>query len=369
MFGGLEESPRAERLLEVMVNHAEVSVLATSLKHHINGKFFNLYPLNKTLPQKLIRASKLFLGAHESYLKSLYSYDERLEIERFDAVICEDLLLLPRLLETDITDRFIQDLREFYPKEFEHNWIWRKTFGNLMSYICHAHLAKADHCWTVSPGLKEAYMEKFGVKCELYPSYPKKLCDSEPPIKTGTHFKLVHHGVTNPNRNLEIMIEAAASLPQLVTLDLILVNNNPQYYKKLKLLANGLENVRILPPVRRDQLTQELRGYDIGLFCPNPTTFNLEHSWPNKIFEFIQAGLMLLTTPLAGTSIIIRKYKNGMVTQNFGTETLIEALESLSPEKVDNYKNSSMMASNECNFEAIEQNLVNSILGNRDTNH
>jgi glycogen synthase len=61
----------------------------------------------------------------------------------------------------------------------------------------------------------------------------------------------------------------------------------------------GLEDrVHFLPPVSPARLVESLDGFDVGVVPYRPTTLNNRLCLPNKVFEYLQAGLALAVSAL-----------------------------------------------------------------------
>ena len=60
---------------------------------------------------------------------------------------------------------------------------------------------------------------------------------------------------------------------------------------------------------------------------------------PNKLFEYIQARLMVISTPLCDLKKFIERENIGKVTQGFSKNDIVSLLRSLSYEEIQFYKN------------------------------
>jgi hypothetical protein len=89
--------------------------------------------------------------------------------------------------------------------------------------------------------------------------------------------------------------------------------------------------------------------YDIGIFICPPTTFNLQYALPNKLFEYIQARLVVAIGPSIEMQKIVQKYQCGIVASDFEPETLAKELNELEYDEVVSYKCQSNVAALELN--------------------
>ena len=151
--------------------------------------------------------------------------------------------------------------------------------------------------------------------------------------------RLIHHGVANPNRKLEVVIEAIRHLGNAYRLNLMLVNNNDAYYTQLPEQAAKTDNVRVIDPVAFDDILPKINQCDTGIFLCEPSTFNLRHCMPNKFFEFIQARLAIAVGPSPGMADFVKQHDLGIVSETFAPESMAKALrEQATPENPDRWR-------------------------------
>lgn len=362
VLGEFESSPRSERMLNFLESKYYVSVLASSCHTNLVGQFYKLELQNGGLFSKFYKASLLLRQKFYCYLKQTIQLPPNLNLDYYDSIICYDLILLPVLLGKSPTARIIQDLREYYPEQFGENLFWRVTFGKLANFICENHLVQTTVCWTVSPGLAKKYKATYGVECSLMPSYPNNTMVEKVNKASPRKLKLVHHGVCNPNRELENIIQAMSFVSPSIELHLYLVETNKSYFNKLKNLARHKSNVVFKKTVNRDYLIPSLAEYDVGLFCYPNNSFNLDNAWPNKQFEFIQAGLALIVTPLTGASEVVNTYKNGIIADGYTAEDIAKAINELNnQDKLASFQRASRLAVETCHFKALIPEIISSL--------
>jgi hypothetical protein len=193
---------------------------------------------------------------------------------------------------------------------------------------------------TVSPGLARGYFELTGVKPIVITNAPKYHGDLEPrPLDD--KIKIIHHGAAKKTRNIEEMIHVAKYLDDRFELYFMLLPSFGKYFKKLKDLSAGQKNIFFLDPVKTREITAFIHNFDIGLFLAPPITFNMRHTLPNKLFEFIQARLMVVIGPSPDMAEVIAKYGNGIVAEDFSPQKTAKCLNLLTPKEIMKYKTAS----------------------------
>ena len=320
-FGTEDNCPRAIRLSRHVPGLCRVHEGSEPAKIIVNsfglaGRLYNFFLLG--------------LGCFDSYLDRKYVVKA---VNQPDKIVCFDLLLLLSLFGRFPSAQIYLDAREYYPLEFEHRWIWKMTSGRLASYICRTYFHRLTAGVTVSDGLRRAYEETYGRTFAVLPSY----AEAHPHIKAkmpGEVLRCVYHGNASRDRAIEDMIDAFLNLSNAFELHLYLVGVDARYMKELKRLAAPASNIEIHEPVAFNELVSMLNAYDVGLFVSRPTTFNLKFCLPNKLFEYIQAKLMVVVTPLCEIARFVESKGLGKVCDGFGEECIRQSLLSISSEEL-----------------------------------
>ena len=332
------QCPRAARLATGLAGSQRVAVVNES------SSGISLQTRAFSWPGRATNFILLILGSFDRYLARKYKLNGVLPSE-LEIAVCHDLLILPLIMRRVRCRKVVFDAREYYPLQFEDSLLWRLTAGRLASYICKKYLVDVDSAATVSPGIADAYAANFGVAMRVIYSSPA--AKALQPTKVGEVVKLVHHGNGTPNRCLENMIEAARLLGSGYTLDLYIVEKSLRYYARLVELAAEVPNVVIKKPVSPDQIVETLARYDIGLFVPPPATFNLRYSMPNKMFEFIQARLMIIVSKLPDASGFVTRHGLGEVSPDASSNTIAHTIAATSRARIAECKRSADRAASE----------------------
>ena len=158
------------------------------------------------------------------------------------------------------------------------------------------------------------------MRAELSPSFSN--FTGPPALREKSSFRLMYHGVANKNRNLELYFNVIDLLPSCFRLDLFLVETDAQYLNKIRKLAKSNSQVNVIEGLDHSELSERFRGYDIGLFLAFPTTFNLDHSWPNKVFDYLAQGMWVVATPLSGMRELSKAHKKLVVSDDWSPEAI-----------------------------------------------
>lgn len=122
------------------------------------------------------------------------------------------------------------------------------------------------------------------------------------------------------------------------------------------------DRIRILSPVVSEQLIQTINDYDIGIFYIEPIIGNHKYILPNKLFEYIQGRVAVVTTPVYSMKDIIDTYEVGKVSQDYSLNSFADAIMQVE-ENLSFYKEKSNQAAKVLNTEK-EWNVILKYLEN-----
>ena len=197
----------------------------------------------------------------------------------------------------------VYDAHELYPEQ--------KSFSAIQRRICSAAEARlirhADLIFAVNESIGREMAERYSI------DMPKVLLNAiDPPAAFDPSLKydllreklglskdrrlLLFQGGFAPNRNLENLV-AAFSKVATPDVDLIMMGFGP-FGDTLRAIASkhGLLDKRVffLPAVPQSELLQHSASADMGIIPYPHVDLNSYYCTPNKLFEFIQAGLPIL---------------------------------------------------------------------------
>lgn len=313
----------------------------------------------------------LMLGARRHQRLYFESPRVRMVLKRFpagsvDVVVANDAIAVPLALELRPRIGVHADLHEFAPRQGEDKLQWRLLVGPLMDWACRS-LSRVDAVSTVAPGIADEYARRYGIQRPLVvPNATTYRADIEP-TPVNRPLRLVHTGVAGRARKIEVMIDAVAianaERPGTATLDLVLVPGDEAYISELEGKAALVpeDAVRLRPPVSFSEIVPMLRDYDIGIFLCPPSTFNLRHALPNKLFEFIQARLAVLIGPSPEMESIVRGHGVGWVADDFKAHSAAEVLNSLTYSEVAGKKAASHAGASELSSENLSLPWLDSV--------
>lgn len=184
------------------------------------------------------------------------------------------------------------------------------------------YLHQADHLTTVSDPLAEVVRSTYHLRLSPTVIYNAPLANADPVERVGdirTAIELnqetplvVYIGVAKKERGCETLVAAAASLPGV---HICFISDSNKYLAAIKKLADELgmaDRLHLHPCVSSSEVTSFIRTADIGfhglIHYPNG-----EVALPNKLFEYIHAGLPVVVSDVAAMKQFVEKNGIGTV--------------------------------------------------------
>ena len=292
-------------------------------------------------------------------LYDLSALKKLLRKQHYDFIYVADLHMLPMIVALKKKAKVIFDAREYYPLQYGDNLNFRLLEKQECIRILRQTLSFCDKVLTVSPGLAKAYQENFGVTPVLVYSLPNYQHEYISNTADNT-IKILYHGMANRNRKLENYINVLEHLEINAELHLYLLGDK-MYIEELEEYARENRKVHFHQPVAFKDIISTVNQYDIGICYYEPTSFNLKHCLPNKLFEYIQARLVIAIGPSPDMTEIVNKYQCGIISKDFTIDALALELNLLTRTKVNVIKENSDMAAKDFCFEREEIKFTNII--------
>lgn len=276
------------------------------------------------------------------------------ELKRFapDVVIANDWRSLPIAFaaKRSAAVRIVYDSHEFASEEFADSWRWNLLARQHVVRIEDRHIRGADAVVTVSEGIADALAQRYAL--------PRPMVIANTPGWQATAFRptegritVLYHGAIVPRRGLETLIESVRLWPP----HLRLVIRGPAqggFERHLQQLAEPFgERVAIEPPVPPAQLVSAAAQADIGIFLLSNSTTHARFAMPNKIFEYMQAGLMVISSDLPEIRKLIEAAGCGVLLADATPEAIASCLAGLDTVQIDACKRAALTRARDLNFD------------------
>jgi glycosyltransferase involved in cell wall biosynthesis len=247
----------------------------------------------------------------------------------FDIVHANDLESLPAafVLARRWRARLVYDAHELY-SEIEPDP--PRLYARAALFIERGLARRADVVMTNCPLFAEFIEQRLGLASRpvLVLNCPDLVAD-EPVRAAGERLRVVYQAaVDHEGRPVSDLLEAAALAPDVdVTIRLVQVDRERVEREISRLGIAG--RARLEPPVPVERLVDAMRGYDVGVVINRPLSLNDELALPGKIFEYMMAGLAVVSSRLRGVLPVVEDEHVGATYAPGATTELAAVLQEL----------------------------------------
>jgi glycosyltransferase involved in cell wall biosynthesis len=252
--------------------------------------------------------------------------------ERPDVIHCNDLdtLLVGVLAKQSYGCRLIFDAHEFYPRsDPDGKGVDIAFFSMLERFL----IRKADAVVTVNPPLAEAIREAYGLE-RVYSvpnaepwveGRPKPASGSEMERLAAGRTRFLFQGRFTRGRGIDELIEGWARVDGDEAALFLRGPDNIWRQGAMALAARlGLldRSVYFLKAVTEDQLVAAAAEAEIGIIPYKPLIINDRLSCPNKLSQYLHAGLMVVANDLPYVKSVLTEAKAGLFYDSADLDTL-----------------------------------------------
>jgi glycosyltransferase involved in cell wall biosynthesis len=147
------------------------------------------------------------------------------------------------------------------------------------------------------------------------------------------HFIVLYQGMINKGRGLENSIEAFKHIPDKI--HLVIIGSGP-IKKELEMLVKTQQivNIHFLGNFPYEKLLEYTASADLGLLLIQPINISKRLTLPNKVFEYMYAGIPFISSNLPEALSIINENNCGDILFNENPKELAKTISELSKNKV-----------------------------------
>ncbi|MCX7764030.1 MAG: glycosyltransferase [Bacteroidia bacterium] len=310
---------RLHKIVSAMAEICEVEVVSV------------LSPVaSRSLPQRPYRIKRLWIpvgrGPFFFLLGNLWFFIYLLLRKNWDAVVANDLAALPGTWLASVLRRkaLLLDSRELFTQTpfVVHRPFRRRLWEMLERFL----YARVDYIITVSPPIARYFEQKYKKPVWLvYNLPPKSEGFACPRLEDRL---LLYQGMLHPCRGLEELILA---LSYAEGWRLWIVGDGPTRASLEKLVAQHAleERVRFLGMVPFESLKEYTCQATFGISGELPRGLNHEYALPNKVFDYVQAGIPVIVGEAPLIRKVVEHYGCGYVVERWTPREIAKALNAL----------------------------------------
>lgn len=329
----------------------------------IGRKLKNSLPMDNR-PYTVRRMRLLFTKGPFFYACFNFRLFFLLLFHKADLLVSNDLdTLLPNYLISKLKMKpLVYDSHEYFTEvpELVNRKSVQYTWERIEKWI----FPKLKNVITVNDSIADLYEKKYGIRPAVVRniSPQKQIINlksrAELRLPENTNILILQGSGINIQRGAEEMVEAM----QYIDHALLLIVGGGDVIDHLKQMVTnlGLEDRVIFKPTQPyDQLFNLTYIADIGLTLDKDTNINYHYSLPNKLFDYIQAGIPVIASPLIEIKKIIEKYEIGDFIPNHDPKQIANKINEVlaNQELIAKWKKNVTFAASNLNWETEEQVL------------
>jgi glycosyltransferase involved in cell wall biosynthesis len=286
------------------------------------------------VPFKIYRFRMLFRKGFLMYKFYNIRLFVHLIFSKYDLLVANDLdTLLPNYLVSKLKHvPLIYDSHEYFTgvPEIQSRpvvkWVWTRIEKAIFPDL--------NHVMTVSNSIASQYEKEYmirplvimnaGVRTDEINPYTRE----EIGVPANDLLLIIHGTGINIDRGVEELVEAVSLLEEIT----LLIVGSGDIVPKLKQKVKELQidtRIRFIPTVSWAELIKYIKMADIGMSLDKDTSLNYRFSLPNKLFDYISAGVPVIAGKLPEPSKIINEFNCGVIIDKITPDTIIAAIEDL----------------------------------------
>jgi glycosyltransferase involved in cell wall biosynthesis len=216
---------------------------------------------------------------------------------------------------------------------------------------------------TVSPSIQEFYKRKYNLQSvalirnlpnEMQVVHSNTLREKLRLEKSQMVF--LYQGMLGKGRGIEVLLNAFETRKSS---DAVIVFMGFGALKEqIEEYASRSENIFFVPAVSYAEIPLYTGSADVGVNSVEPTCLSYKYSLPNKLFEYIQSEIPVLTNALPDCAALVCEFKVGRVIPSWNEESINEVVNEMLKEDLSGYHEHLKSAKKILNWEVEEQILI-----------
>jgi glycosyltransferase involved in cell wall biosynthesis len=222
---------------------------------------------------------------------------------------------------------------------------------------------RLKYAYTENESKRKLFEDEYKVPLLVIRNFPVRLPEKPISIKRpewiGDRKIILYQGAINRDRGIEEMVETMQYLDGFVFL---IIGSGDLYDTiKNKILHLGLNNkIRMLGLIPFDDLPKYTSVADIGISIEKDTNISYRYCLPNKVFDYINAGVPVLVSTLIEMKLIVDKYNIGTFIHSHEPKEIANTIKNIfsNHDKFNLWKANLAIAAKELSWENEEKVLL-----------
>jgi glycosyltransferase involved in cell wall biosynthesis len=233
----------------------------------------------------------------------------------------------------DTHEIYVETINQFFPTSgikavygkaliAFNKWLHKSRESRLIKQV--------DYMVTVCDSFRQFFKKRYGVDALVLKNCPLDLPQLNESNLLRENLKLketdkilLYQGAFNYSRGLEKLVQSANFFDE--NIQLVLMGDGP-LQSRLKEMAKDKSNVHFHPKVPFAELIQYSASADIGILLIEAKNRSKELTLPNKVFEYMAAGIPFITNKLPEASSIVEQHNCGYIIDDSNPECIASAV-------------------------------------------
>ena len=281
-------------------------------------------------------------------------------------------LLLSNDLDTVLPNFFVSRLKGIKMIYDSHEYftetpelIHRPKVQRVWKRVEEFAVPKLGEMITVCDSIADLFREKYGVKVHVIRNIPPQKAlppkgdKAELGLPLDKHLLVLQGSGINIQRGAEELVQA---MQYLNDCHLMIIGGGDvlPILKQMVVDLNIADRVRFLPRMSYANMMAYTQNAELGFCLDKDTNLNYRFSLPNKLFDFIQAGVPIVASHLTEIEKIIRRYDIGSFIENHDPKTIAATIQDAlsDAERYGKWKQNLTVAAQDLRWENEEKALL-----------
>jgi len=286
-------------------------------------------------------------------------------LSKYDLLVADDLdTLLPNYLVSKIRRiPLVYDSHEYFTgvPEIQNRpfvkWVWKTIERSIFPHL--------RNIMTISDSIADKYYEEYGIR----PIIVRNCAESSKGIKIFTReeigigpedlFLVLQGTGINVDRGGEELVDAINMTDGTV----LMIIGSGDVLPILKAKVSDLNishKVRFIPAIPWNEMMRYTKSADAGLSPDKDTNLNYRFSLPNKLFDYISAGIPVIAGNLKEVKKIIKENECGIIIPDISPIEISKAIIRLRDDRLllNKLKQNAVKASEELSWEKESKQVM-----------
>lgn len=283
---------------------------------------------------------------------------------RADIFLANDLDTLPSVYLASLIRRkkMVYDSHEYFTEVPE--LVHRPRIKRIWEFLEARIFPRLEFVYTVNSSIAKIYERKYGVNVGVIRNVPVARMPEPAAVSLPAGFAdgpvIIYQGAVNAGRGLEEMIRAMPFMPR----PRLLIVGDGDVRIQLEALVNRLDlgsRVFFAGRVPFDRLSWYTRQATMGISLEQDTGLNYRYALPNKLFDYMQAGIPVIASDLPEIRKIVEKVGFGLIIDRFDPDFLSQTIMSIlgNPDLLQSWRSKALKSAPDFIWEEEEKELLN----------